>query len=173
MKLNDILKDYNISRKKYFLYKFQKNYIYFLCKYIYFLRREEKFSKKNSFFCKILFFIYNAKKNRLGISLGISIPRNVFSSGLIIFHHGSISVHPSAVIGNNCKLHGQNCIGEKDGLAPKIGNNCDIGYGAVIIGNVRLGNNVTIGANSIVTKSFYEDNIVLCGNPARKIKNKV
>lgn len=50
-----------------------------------------------------------------------------------------------------------------------IGDNCWIGSDATIIGGVTLGDNVVVGAGSVVTKSFG-DNVVIAGNPARIIK---
>ncbi|WP_208559838.1 sugar O-acetyltransferase [Marinilactibacillus kalidii] len=50
-----------------------------------------------------------------------------------------------------------------------IGDNCWIGSDATIIGGVTLGNNVVVGAGSVVTKSFG-DNVVIAGNPAGVIK---
>ncbi|ANZ69234.1 DapH/DapD/GlmU-related protein [Pediococcus claussenii] len=50
-----------------------------------------------------------------------------------------------------------------------IGNDVRIGGSAVLLPNVTLGNNVVVGANSTVTKSF-PDNVVIAGNPARVIR---
>ena len=50
----------------------------------------------------------------------------------------------------------------------KIGNNVFIGMNAIITRNVTIGNNVIIGAGSVVTKDCA-DNGVYAGNPARKI----
>jgi acetyltransferase-like isoleucine patch superfamily enzyme len=44
-----------------------------------------------------------------------------------------------------------------------------IGYGALILGNVTIGENTVIGAGSVVTKDV-EPNCVAVGNPARIIK---
>lgn len=73
--------------------------------------------------------------------------------------------------GDNCQLHGNNCIGNnlKSELCPKIGNNVDIGVGANIIGDIKISNNVTIGANSLVNKSIKEENAIFAGIPAKKI----
>lgn len=46
-----------------------------------------------------------------------------------------------------------------------------IGAGAVILGNITIGNNVSIGANAVVTKDI-PDNCVAVGVPA-KIRRKV
>lgn len=47
-----------------------------------------------------------------------------------------------------------------------IGHDCWIGGGAIILPGVSIGNNVTIGAGSIVTKNI-PDNTVAYGNPCR------
>lgn len=52
----------------------------------------------------------------------------------------------------------------------KIGKHCWIGFGAVILSGVELGNYTIVGANSVVTKSFTDGYCVLAGNPAIVIK---
>lgn len=107
--------------------------------------------------------------NRISSRLGVYILPNTFDWGLRIWHYGSIMVNGNARIGRNCQLHGMNCIGNKGGdsnKAPTIGDNVDIGVGAVIIGDIVIANNVTIGANAVVTKSCNEENAILAGNPA-------
>ena len=49
-----------------------------------------------------------------------------------------------------------------------IGDNVFIGAGSVVLPGVRIGNNSIIGANSTVTHDV-PDNMVYAGNPAKKI----
>lgn len=115
-------------------------------------------------------FIYKHRKNKIGRYYNWEIPANVFGPGLQIWHP-NIVVNDDARVGANCVLHGSNCIGRKGDGYPNIGDNFDLGFGAVVVGDINLGNHVTVGANSFVNKSFVEDEpIVLVGSPAKILK---
>lgn len=49
-----------------------------------------------------------------------------------------------------------------------IGNNVFVGAGTIILPNVKIGDNVVIGAGSIVSKNL-DSNSVYVGNPCKKI----
>lgn len=53
----------------------------------------------------------------------------------------------------------------------EIGDNVSIGARSIIMPGVKLGPNVVVAAGSVVTKSFYggEEGIVIGGNPAKII----
>ncbi|WP_364140980.1 serine O-acetyltransferase [Paenibacillus sp. LPE1-1-1.1] len=51
---------------------------------------------------------------------------------------------------------------------PTIGDFVYIGAGAMIIGNVKIGNHAAIGANSVVTKDVPDHGVVV-GMPAKVI----
>lgn len=110
----------------------------------------------------------------MSICLGFTIPLNVFGPGLCIAHRGTIVINKDVRIGENCRIHACTNIGSNiDGVsAPQIGNNVYIGPGAKIFGDIVIADNIAIGANSVVNKSFYEKGISIAGVPAKKINNK-
>lgn len=137
------------------------------------LRKLEYYRNCKSNLLERLFYYYlKLVYRRSSIKLGFSIPENVFGPGLAIVHYGTIVVNPKAKIGHNCRIHPCTNIGASGGSskAPQIGNNVYIGPGAKIYGDIEIGNNIAIGANSSVNKSFLEDNIMIAGSPAKKIK---
>lgn len=56
------------------------------------------------------------------------------------------------------------------GHSPKIGSNVYIAANSTVIGNVEIGDNVIIGAGSLVCKSI-PSNSVAVGNPAQVIRS--
>jgi serine O-acetyltransferase len=50
-----------------------------------------------------------------------------------------------------------------------VGAICKIGPGVKIFGAITLGNNIRIGANAVVNKTFSDDNILLVGIPAKAV----
>lgn len=124
---------------------------------------------------KILRVFTHYRYRKLGIKLGFSIPINTFGPGLSIAHYGTIVVNGGAKIGANCRIHVDVNIGTEAGKqadAPTIGNDCYIGPGAKIFGKIILGDDIAIGANAVVNKSFPEGPATLGGVPARVISNK-
>lgn len=120
---------------------------------------------------KVMEFIYSRRKNKLGNTLGFYINPYTLGAGTVIYHHGSIIINSDAILGCGCKLHGNNCIGNdgKSLKAPRIGNNVDIGFGASIIGNITIADDVQIGAGAVVVKSCLRKGARLVGIPAKEI----
>jgi thymidylate kinase len=72
-------------------------------------------------------------------------------------HPYGIIVHPQAVIGRRVTLMQQVTIGGRDhreNIAPLIGDDVYIGAGARVLGDVRIGHGVVIGANAVVTRDI-------------------
>jgi len=100
-----------------------------------------------------------------------SVAWNATFKGIPCFPHGmkSIFISGGATIGRNCIIFQQVTIGSnslpdsKGTGAPVIGDNCYIGAGAKIIGNVKVGDNARIGANAVVYKDVPDNTVVLSG----------
>ena len=104
------------------------------------------------------------------ISYGTQIGR-----GFYLPHTGGIVVNPATKIGRNCYLShnvtiGKVHTGDKQGV-PTLGNDVFVGAGAVILGNIKIGDNAAIGPNSVVINDV-PDNVYVGGIPAKVISNK-
>lgn len=137
------------------------------------LRKVEYYKNcKTGVINRFAYILLKLKYRKYGIKLGIYIPENVFGPGLAIVHTGTIIINPAARVGKNCRINACTNIGASGGSpkAPVIGDNVYIGPGAKIFGDITIPNNCAIAANAAVGKSFYEENIMIGGVPAKKIK---
>ena len=105
---------------------------------------------------------------------GIEIHPAAKLGNKIFFDHGmGIVVGETAEIGDNCVIyHGVTLGGvstSKVKRHPTLKNNVSVGAGAKLLGNIVIGKNVRIGANSVVLKDV-PDEAVAVGIPARIIK---
>lgn len=111
-------------------------------------------------------FLYKVAQIVTGIELPceVSIGRN-----FVIDHFGGIVVSGYARIGDDCRIRSGVVIGMSrldDLCAPVIGNNVDIGTGAKLLGRIKIGNNVVIGANAVVICDIPDDCLAV-GVPAK------
>ncbi|MGW7159263.1 serine acetyltransferase [Paenibacillus taichungensis] len=165
--LNEDLAAHKLKKWKWY-YRYSKPIVH----YQRMLRKIEFYTNcKKSFFDKLYLKLLRHRFLNLGIELGFTISPNCFGPGLGIAHWGSVIVNGKARIGKKCRIHSDTNIGIYNGKCPRIGDHCYIGPGAKIYGDIVIGNNVTIGANSVVNKSF-PDNVVIAGAPARIISEK-
>ena len=148
---------------------------FMLKKYLKYLRKFEYHhnNAKGSRYHAYAGYFYERRKNRLGNRLGIEIGPNCFGKGLSIWHGGSIVVNPNVKAGENCVLRGANCIGNNGTTDknPVLGDNVELGYGAVIIGDVTVASNTKIGANAVVNRSIGEGGTYV-GVPVKKVQSK-
>ena len=91
----------------------------------------------------------------LRILYSCNIDLNAQIDDSVLFSHYAIGVTIScyAKIGARTQVEANVIIGQKEeGEAPIIGKDCIIGAGAIIIGKIIIGDNVKIGAGSVVVK---------------------
>ena len=142
-------------------------------KYERMLRQAEFYTNCKQYgFCRPISILMRLRAYRYGYKLGFEIPVNVFGAGLSIAHHGSIIVNPYAKVGENCRIHNSVTIGTEAGYgdkSPTIGDNIFIGPGVQIFGRITIANDIAIGANSVVNKSFLESGITIGGCPLRRL----
>lgn len=140
------------------------------------LRKREYFENilKHNLITKLCLIYYRLKHHKWSIKLGFQVPPNVCGKGLRINHHGLLVISPLAKIGNNFDVHAGVNIGVNVDIskAPIIGNNVFVGPGAKIFGDIIIGDNNAIAANSVVNKSFENKNITIGGIPAKIINEK-
>jgi serine O-acetyltransferase len=89
--------------------------------------------------------------------------------GLFLQHAFSTTIGAES-IGRNCWINQQVTIGYRDDTqAPIIGDDVTIYAGAKVLGPIRIGHRVTIGANAVVVKSVPDD-CVVAGVPAQIVR---
>lgn len=136
-------------------------------KYSFWLRLSSCLKQYHYLYC--LYIIARIILRHYSYKFGIDIPYNtVIGNGFYIGHFGNIVINNKTVIGANVNIShgvtiGQSNRGSRKGIAT-IGDCVYIGPGAKIIGNIRIGNHVAIGANCVVTKDI-PDNAVVAGIP--------
>lgn len=96
--------------------------------------------------------------------------------GLVFVHGHDIVIGADVVIGDCCKIFNGVTLGNKDttqtstGNQPVVGDNVTLSTGAKILGPVTLGDNVVVGANSVVIRNC-DSNTVVAGVPARVVRD--
>lgn len=167
-------KAYNMKHPTIAKYTFGENYIMY--SYVRNLRYLEYYTNtKSTFFGKLLYYYYLLKHRKKSLKYNINISPNTVGKGLYLVHPGFRRLGAYLHIGENCTILPMVLIGKKSSNVNtdnfSIGDNCYLGTGCIIMGPVRIGNNVTVAAGAIITKDI-PDNVIVAGNPARIIKMK-
>lgn len=126
-------------------------------------------------FHRVSHFFYNLKLyflarliSQIGRFLtGIEIhPGAKIGRRLFIDHGMGVVIGETAIIGNDCTIyHGVTLGGtgkDKNKRHPTLKDNVMVGCGAKILGNITIGNNVKIGANTVVLNDI-PDNVTVVG----------
>lgn len=104
-------------------------------------------------------------------------PQADIGSGLFIPHTGHVIIAFNATIGRYCTLAQGTSVGHRAGgkektfSGPVLGDRVYVGPGAAVLGPITIGDDVLIGANTVVIRSVPARAVVV-GNPARMISLK-
>ena len=117
------------------------------------------------------------------IAIGSNEVRKKISEKYVIM--ANVVINPNSTIGKHCILNTSsviehdNKLGDYVHISPNttlcggvnIEDNSWIGAGSVVRQQIHIGKDVLVGANSVVVKNI-EDDCIVVGNPAKKIKEK-
>lgn len=120
-------------------------------------------------------FIPRLISNLMRFFTGIEIhPGAKIGKGCFIDHGSGIVIGETAEVGNNCILYHNITLGgtgkNQGKRHPKIGNNVLIGTGAILLGPIKVGDNVKIGANTFIINHDVPNNSTVVGIPGRIVK---
>jgi serine O-acetyltransferase len=112
----------------------------------------------------LFFYRLNATLGKAVIGRGARI-----GPGFVILHGMGIVINSSVRAGRNLVLEHDVTIGAEKGRSPVLGDDVFVGAGARILGAVRVGSRVKIGANAVVIKDV-PDGATAVGVPARVVR---
>jgi serine O-acetyltransferase len=114
--------------------------------------------------------IYKLLRLLCEILTGIELPcEAAVGRRFRIDHFGGIIISGDAVFGDDCVVRNGVTVGLRNSGkrgSPVIGSRVDIGAGAKILGSIRIGDDVAIGANAVVLIDVPSNSIAV-GVPAR------
>lgn len=154
----------DLERNKYVSLLRKKRWVLF------FLRKEQDSSSP---VCKKIYAF--GKKIALSGTCCELPAESFIGGGLVIAHLNGIVVAPQSRVGEDCVFYQQVTLGinghKSLEVGPQIGNRVSFGAGSKIIGPVRVGDDVEIGANAVVTKDVPAGSTVVGFNRLIKSTN--
>jgi serine O-acetyltransferase len=99
--------------------------------------------------------------------------RQKIGKGFVIHNFSNIVVD-AASIGEGLTLNQGVTIGPdwRNNGKPRLGNNVFVGSGAIILGDITIGDDVVIAANAVITRNI-DPKCVVAGNPGMVIKKNL
>jgi serine O-acetyltransferase len=115
-------------------------------------------------------YLANIMRTRTGMEVYYSTD---IGPRFVIMHGGGVVIGPRFHIGHDFTIYQGVTLGQKQSHKPEdtitIGNCVSVFAGAKVLGNLRIGDNVQIGANAVLLQDA-ESNSVYAGVPARRIR---
>lgn len=122
---------------------------------------------KLKFLSKIIMYTVRCRFS-IDIHPGCSIGKRLF-----IDHGVGVVIGETAIIGDDCTIYQGVSLGgtgkEKGKRHPTIKDNVIIGAGAKVLGNITIGSNCKIGANTVVLTDV-KDNMTIVGVKGFEVK---
>ena len=111
----------------------------------------------------------------MGFKLHLAIYPGAIGPGFRLYHIGDYThVGSNVRIGKNCTMVSGIVFGNKDEKGDErpvyVGDNCYFGIDCKILGSVKIGNNVIVGANTIITKDIPDNSVVIGVNKIIKTR---
>lgn len=120
-----------------------------------------------------LSFLYRVWYKLVQVACGIDIPYTTKVGRRVTLEHFGGMILVARSIGNDVIIRQNTTFGVRntDELSSKpiIGNQVDIGAGAVLIGHIHIGDHAVIGANAVVTQDVPAGGVAV-GVPAKVVK---
>lgn len=137
-----------------------------------FIYRKCRKYKKFHVFGLIFRFWYKLLCSRFNVEIPHS---SILGNGLYFGHFMNIVINQRVVIGENCNIMqgvtiGHESRGKRKG-SPIIGDRVLIGPNSVVVGNIKIGNDVLIGPLTLVNFDIPANSVVI-GNPGKIISEK-
>ncbi len=106
---------------------------------------------------------------------GIEIhPGAKIARGFFIDHGMGVVIGETAEIGKNCVMFHNVTLGgtgkDKGKRHPTLGDNVNIGTGAILLGAIKIGSNVKVGADTLIINHDVPDNCTVVGTPGKIVK---
>ncbi len=147
----------------------------------YWKMRERVVSFKGGFFNRLLCYWYLFRIKRMdafnNASMGTHLGFGASFATPPSFPHGiqGVIVAHDAKVGKHCIILHSVTIGNGHGGSPIIGDDCEIGAGAILVGGITIGNNCRIGANCIVAENIPDNSTVVMPHPRilTRTENKI
>ena len=103
-------------------------------------------------------------------------PGAAIGKGFFIDHGTGIVIGETAVIGKNCVMYHKVTLGgtgkHTGKRHPTIGNNVMLGTASTLLGPIKVGNNVKVGAETFIINHDVPSDCTVVGAPGKIVKLK-